>query len=236
MFRSWIFTRFNKLDAQLSIYNNPAIPDPEAWMKHRIKLFNEITLPSVMLQSCMDFTWLLSFDKQTPKHITDYYATWPNVKIIYEYPADYLRGLFGTVLNKGDWICTHRIDNDDYISPTFIEKVQAQFNNKFLLVDTDGRLHELATGKLYTVERKSNNSPFISLIEQVGTPWMSISKDPKERRLITNAIKTVYWCSHSKMEWHFPSVKINEVLYRTTVHDENVSNKIHDHCHEVGTI
>jgi len=233
MFKHWIFTRFNKLDNQMSIYNNPAISDPDKWMEHRMKLFDEITLMSVMLQTERNFTWLLSFDYRTPGDILKKYASFPEVEIIFDYPPDWLRR---QNLNKGDWIITSRLDNDDYISPTFIEKVQAQFDETFKLVDTDGRLHDLATGKLYTVERKSNNSPFISLIEQVGTDWMSISKDSKERRLITDRVKTVYWCSHSKMEWHFPSVKINEVLYRTTVHSENVSNKIHDHCHEVGTI
>jgi len=270
MFKHFVFTRWNRQDDQVTIYNNPAIKDPEDWMEHRVKLFNEITLPSVMLQTEMNFTWLLSFAEETPKDLIDYYASWPNVKIIYEYPQTWLRRQYGWVdyeagesalLLDGDWIITTRLDNDDYIYPTFIEKIQAKFDEKFLLVDTDGRQWDLKTGDLYrrfierdgrefdlktglfsgksdlktgqlhTVERKTCNSPFISLIEQVGAEWKSICQDPAERatgnkNLAKYPIKTVYFCSHGKMEWHFPAVKINEPLYRMVIHDRNVSNKI----------
>ena len=222
MFKHYIFTRWNLLDDNMDIYNNPQVENPEAWMEHRCKLFNEITLKSVMLQTERNFTWLLAFAKETPKHITDYYAGWPNVKIINEYPRTWIQDK----VSDGEWIITSRLDNDDYIYPDYIQKVQGKFNEKFLLVDTDGRQKDLATGKLYTVERKTCNSPFLSLIEQVGTDWMSVSNDPNEKRLITDRVKTCYWCSHSKMEWHFPAVKINEVLYRMNIHDRNAANRI----------
>lgn len=247
-FKHYIFTRWNRQDDQVTVYNNPAINDPEDWMKHRIKLFNEITLPSVMLQTERNFTWLLSFAEETPQELTDYYASWPNVKIIYEYPQTWLRK---QPFKDGEWIITTRLDNDDYIYPDFVKMIQGQFREEFLLVDTDGRQWDLETGKiykrfveqedggeldlktgkLYTVERKTCNSPFISLIEQVGAHWESICQDPQERatgnkNLAKYRIKTVYFCSHGKMEWHFPAVKINEPLYRMVIHDRNVSNKI----------
>lgn len=241
MFKHFIFTRWNLLDDKTTIYNNPAITNPEGWMDHRIKLFEKYCLPNVMLQKG-DFIWLLSFAPGTPKWITDKYASFPHIKIIYEYPKTWLRK---QPLKDGEWIITSRLDNDDTIYPDYIERVQEQFNEKFLLVDTDGLQRDLLTDKyytryikipggeidlktarFYTVERKTCNSPFISLIEQVGTDWMSISHDPKEKRLITDRIKTCYWCSHGKMEWHFPAVKINEVLYVMNIHSKNVINKI----------
>ena len=222
MFKHFIFSRWNLLDSTTTIYNNPSIPDPEAWMEHRMKLFNEYCLPNMMLQNG-DFTWLLAFAPGTPKWITDEYATFPHVKIIFEYPRDWLRR---QPIKNGEWIITSRVDNDDTVSINYIERVQERFNEKFLLVDADGRQRDLITGKYYTVDRWGNNSPFISLIEQVGTDWMSISSDPNEKRLITDRIKTVYWCSHSKMEWHFPSVKIPEKLYIMNIHDRNICNKI----------
>lgn len=230
MFRHFLFTRWNRLDRHMTIYNNPQIKDPEVWMDHRMNLFDEITLMSVMLQTETNFTWLLSFAEETPQAIIDKYASFPRVKIIYEYPPDWL----GRNVKDGEWIITSRLDNDDYISPTYIEKVQAKFNREFLLVDTDGRQRELATGKLYTVERRTCNSPFISLIEHVGTEWTSVTEDKQERRLITDRLKTVYWCSHSKMEWHFPAVKIPEVLYHMVIHDRNAANRIIGY--EVGRI
>ena len=225
MFKHFLLTRWNLLDAKTTIYNNPQVPDPRAWTKHRIRLFNEYCLPNVMLQKGK-FTWLLSFAPETPKWIIEEYSTFPHVKIIFEYPADWLRGQYGKTLFDGDWIITSRLDNDDTISVDYIEKVQAQFNEQFLLVDTDGVQMNVFTKKRYTVDRKSNNSPFISLIEQVGTPWQSISEDPGESKLIDISIKTVFYCSHSKMEWHFPSMKINENLYTMNLHDRNICNKI----------
>ena len=223
MFKHYIFTRWNLQDDKIDIYNNPLIPDPEEWMEHRMKLFDEITLPSVMMQTCRDFTWLLSFSPATPIKILRKYSEFPNVHIIYEYPRTYLRKMLA---NRKEWIITSRLDNDDMIAPEYVEKVQGQFDEKFLLVDTDGVQLDLATGKTYTPDRKGNNSPFISLIEYTGVSWMSISRDPDERRLITEPVKTCYWCSHSKMEWHFPSVKIPQRLYKMVIHDRNVTNHI----------
>jgi len=223
MFSHYIFTRFNQLDDHTNIYNNPAITFPDEWMEHRMKLFDEITLPSVMCQTCRDFTWLLSFSQATPIHILRKYRGFPNVHIIFEYPRTYLRKM---LKNRKEWIITSRLDNDDSIAPEYIELVQSRFNESFLLVDTDGVQRDLATGKEYTPDRRGNNSPFISLIEHTGVNWMSISDDPNEKRLITEPVKTVYFCSHTKMEWHFPSVKIPRRLYKMIIHDRNVSNKI----------
>jgi len=224
MFKHYIFTRWNLLDTNTTIYNNPAIDNPEVWMKHRMELFEKYTLPSVMLQTCKNFTWLLAFAKETPIWITDKYKEFPNVVIIREYPADWLRRYWGHT--EGDWIISSRLDNDDMIMPEYIETVQSYFDETFKLVDTDGVKHVIATGKEYTPARKSNNSPFISLIEQVGVPWQSIANDPKERRLITEHVKTVYFCSHSHMEMHFPSVKSYKKLYKMIIHDRNISNKL----------
>jgi len=232
MFKHYIFTRWNLLDSKTTIYNNH--PDPEVWMKHRMKIFEEYTLPSVMIQTCKNFTWLLAFARETPKWIIEKYSSFPNVKIIYGYPAEWLRmeynseyaKMTGRQIRDGDWIITSRLDNDDTIAPEYIETVQSYFNEEFLIVDTDGVKKDLRTGKEYTVERRTNNSPFLSLIEQVGKPWMSISNDPKEKRLIEDPVKTCYWCSHTKMEWHFPSVKSPKKLYKMNLHEMNVSNKL----------
>ena len=224
MFKHYLFTRWNLLDKNTTVYNNPAIKDPGEWMEHRMKLFDEFTLPSVMMQTCRNFTWLLSFDKKTPEWILSKYASFPGVEVIYEYPADYLRR--HADLTKDEWIITSRLDNDDIILPEYIETVQSYFDETFRLVDVNGYQYDLATKKHSDPDRAGCTSPFISLIEQVGTPWQSISSDPSEQRLIDMPVKTVYYCSHSKMEWHFPSVKNQKRLYKMVIHDRNISNKI----------
>jgi hypothetical protein len=230
MFKHFLFTRWNLLDSQTTIYNNPKIEDPGEWMKHRMELFDEHTLPSVMLQTNSNFTWLLAFDKKTPDWILSKYATFPRIKVIFEYPADWLRRELSEVFYgyglPGDWLITSRLDNDDIILPEYIETVQSYFDETFKLVDVDGVKHVLSNGNEYSLARKSNNSPFISLIEQVGVPWLSISDNPEEKRLIDLPVKTVYYCSHSKMEWHFPSVKSPKKLAKMLIHDRNIINKI----------
>ena len=178
----------------------------------------------------------MKLTKRNKGIITTTFEFWSDgkIKIIHEYPADWLRRQYNKTLFDGDWIITSRVDNDDTVYPDYIQRVQEQFNEKFLLVDTDGLQRDVRTGKHYTVNRDSNNSPFISLIEQVGTPWQSISKDQNERDIFKKntegmPIKTVYFCSHSKMEYHFPSMKIQEKLYKMNIHDRNVINKIVGH-------
>ncbi len=55
-FRHHILTRFNtglyKRAAELTV-------SPQQWMEHRLRLFTTLTLPSIIGQSCQDFTWLV---------------------------------------------------------------------------------------------------------------------------------------------------------------------------------
>ena len=226
------------MDANTTIYNNPAVEDPEEWMEHRMKLFDELTLPSVICQTCTDFTWLLAFDRNTPEWIKDKYMSFPNVMIAYNYPADHIKNEYSAINvppYNGDWIITSRLDNDDIILPEYIETVQSYFDKTFKLVDVNGYQYDLATGKHYDPDRAGCTSPFISLIEQVGTPWQSIGMgevitgNPSEKKLIKDPVKTVYYCSHGKMEWHFPAVRSRKRLYKMVIHDRNISNKITGH-------
>jgi hypothetical protein len=222
MFKHYIFTRWNKINAELDLYNNPDIPDKEAWMDHRVYLFEKYCLPAMYAQTCKNFTWLLSFAKQTPRWYIKRYVDIPFVQVIYDYPRDYINRLYADGdLQNGQWLITSRLDNDDYYEPRFIETVQAQFKKQFLLVDTDGRQLEVATRKFYDTARWSPNSPFISLIEQVGTPWNS-----PQQPYYDSPVRTVYYCSHSNMLLHFPAVRIDEPLYVMVIHDRNCSNHI----------
>jgi hypothetical protein len=227
-FTHWVFTRYNLLDDKTSIYNNPAIPDPVDWMRHRTELFEKYTLPSMKAQTCKNFTWLLSFAKQTPYYLIPVkHWDYSNIKIIYEYPRTFLRNcyLFGK-FNKGDWIITTRLDNDDFLEPNYIREVQNYLkeppNFPCLIVDTDGVQWDIQTDKFYTTDRRTNNSPFLSFIEKVGTDWNSLSTG----ELITEPLKTCFYCSHTNMINHFPSLKIQKKLYRMVIHDRNISNKI----------
>ena len=223
-FSHFLFTRFNLLDDNTSIYNNPAIPDPHEWMEHRMNLFETYTLPSIRAQTNQNFTWLLSFDHDTPKEQWTKYLPYYNIMPIFSYHRTWLNDCYrNRVLNDGDWLITTRLDNDDMLEMDYIAEIQKRFSHEFLIIDTDGVQWDLKTNKYYTTERRRNNSPFMSFVERVGTDWRSPSG------LITDPVKTVFYCSHTNMPLHFPSIKVPKRLYRMVIHDRNIANKIVGH-------
>ena len=202
--KHFVFTRWNLLSADVSIYNNPAIKDPEAWMEHRMLFFEKYTLPSMLAQTDKDFIWLLAFDEQTPYDIIRRYDYYDNIKIIFQYPKDWL-------VNEvyDEWIITTRLDNDDYVYPTFIENIKSYFDKEEMVIDVEYVQYDHYTGKHYTSNRRPPNGPFLSLAEYVrDTP------------------KTCYYCSHSKMAECFPAIKIPKILAKMIIHDRNISNHI----------
>ncbi|WP_443688946.1 glycosyltransferase, partial [Paraprevotella xylaniphila] len=62
--RHYLLTRFN-----LPLWNKDKrglVTRDEVWLEDRCRLFEQYTLPSVLQQSCKDFTWVVLFDGDTP--------------------------------------------------------------------------------------------------------------------------------------------------------------------------
>ncbi len=60
-YRHIILTRFNlQYDPDSTLHIQPA------WLDNRLALFERYCLPSVIQQTCKDFTWLILADRQTP--------------------------------------------------------------------------------------------------------------------------------------------------------------------------
>ena len=201
--KHYIFTRFNA-----GIYERE---DAEAWMEHRMDLFETYTLPAMQCQTCQDFTWLLYFDDRTPNDIICKYDYIDNVQIIYEYHKDWIQ----TEVIDNPWVLTSRIDNDDYYENTFVEQVQdvaydyVKTGKEPLVIDVGGLQYAHKTGKFYTNERERANSPFISLLERNR-----------------GELYTVYHCPHTHMPDEFASMKIYDNLSVMVIHDKNVTNRI----------
>ncbi|HDY90145.1 MAG TPA: hypothetical protein ENH82_18755 [bacterium] len=223
-FKHFLLTRWNLLDPATDIYNY-GIDDPDAWVRRRANLFERYCLPSVMNQTCQDFTWLLAFSQKTPLDITKRYRNLKNIKIIYEFPRDYLQNNY-----KGEWLLTSRLDNDDIYEPDCVEKIQENVKKSIKvgsvgnrIIDIDGVQWDMRVDKWYDSGRAAPNSPFMSLFENTRKPYYSI--DPKFG-LIKEKIKTVLYCSHTRMVQHFPSAKILKPLFVQCIHHENLANKI----------
>ena len=170
-FKHYILTRFNA--GLYSYYLDKINMHPDEWMRHRIDLFKKITLPSIMGQTCQNFTWFILCDPNTPKHFMDelYSIDYANIKILDRvYNADpWISNFEG----QADNIITTRIDNDDAFDVHTIEAIQTSCQkdlSRRVLIFPYGYILELATQKLFVMEYWSNNSPtLIQPTENDGT-------------------------------------------------------------------
>ena len=83
-----------------------------AWLEHRWELFEKYTVPSVLNQT-VDIEWVVLFAPGTVVREGPYVAL---------HVEDWLPDLQAW-LPKG-WLATTRLDNDDYIAPTFIATIR----------------------------------------------------------------------------------------------------------------
>lgn len=156
-----ILTPFN-----FSFVFNKAGPVTDEWMEKRMEIFLNVTYPSLMSQTVMDFTWIVGFNPTTPtkwkekirkiKGISAVYATelsekvWPD--IIKSYVDD-------------PYLLTTRIDSDDAFANNAIELIQSQMIN--LQPRYINFLHGFVSdGKeTYLLDYESNS--FVSRLETV---------------------------------------------------------------------
>lgn len=204
IFKHYILTRFN-----LGIYDNSGpyaekIKDADRWMEHRVKLFERYCLPSVQVQTCQGFTWLMAFDPRTDSRYIEQYDYLPFVQICFEQPHKYLSRISPTA----DWLITSRFDNDDMYRPDFVEQVQQAFEWRTGIIDIDYEVMDIHTGKRYRSMRRAANSPFLSLAE----PWQE-------------SPVTALGHPHSNMIEYYEWVKLG-VLATQVIHDRNIMNKV----------
>jgi hypothetical protein len=203
-FKHFILTRFN-----LGIYDSKGdyhvkVGDPEQWMEHRIELFERYCLPSVMSQTCKNFTWVLAFDPQTPCEIICQYDYMDNIQVIFEKPQIWLK----TVAPECEWLITSRFDNDDMYAPDFVEKIHEQFEYCTEIIDIDYHAWDLNTNTTWTSGRKAANSPFLTLVEV----W-------------EDDVMTALGEEHSIMPNFYMTKKLG--VYATQIiHNRNISNQI----------
>ncbi len=171
-FRHYVLTRFNaglyKPEAGLTI-------PPQQWMEHRLRLFTTITLPSIMGQSCQDFTWLVLMDKQTPEQDirTLEGIGYPNMRLIYPTPG---KSNWLQAIPSGEYdLITTRIDNDDAFHRDTIRTIQETWraererrSTPWLIVFPFGLILDLPTRQGWLMEYWANNCP--TLIESARDP------------------------------------------------------------------
>jgi len=198
-FRHYIFTRFNW--GWLDNLNRDRHGQPvntQEWLKHRCELFEKYCLPSIVNQTCQDFTWLVKFDPRTPEELIAKYKRYCTP--VFEKFPDYVKKQ-----NNPKWIITTRLDNDDFYHIDYIKIIQSMFNKKTLLIDAKG--YKFKNGKFY-VGKQVAGSSFLSLME----PFKNC--------------QTVVKYEHREMIRHFRTIKLNQFLWAQTIHPRTMKNRV----------
>jgi len=132
-FRHYVITCLN-----VGLYSHRRVRGGEltgdAWMEHRVRLFETFTLPSIRAQRCRNFTWLLLLDIRTPPR----YKLWveslrvPNLVPVYLScrPLDSERIAQAVVdhTEPGDYdLITTELDSDDAIHEKTIGLIQQRY-------------------------------------------------------------------------------------------------------------
>lgn len=137
MLHHFLLTRFN-----LRLWSQDKTArtiDPDKWIERRMALFETYCLPSVMGQSCGDFTWVLLIDAHTPsavmKRLYRNKKQCPQmylVRVQSEYGLHFAE-IFSQVVDQllseqqakeGDRCLTTFLDNDDCLAQDFVAETQ----------------------------------------------------------------------------------------------------------------
>ncbi len=187
VFKHYLITRFN-LKNKVWHYdkNNQSILD-DAWLRSRILLFETYCFPSIEAQSNKDFEWLVYFDKSSPDFLLEKIADWCNrcANFSPQYSVDY--ETFKSIdlpdyithhtEEKCDFIITTRLDNDDALRNTAIEKIQKAFipQSNVIIDCVNGYCYDRES-YIYTKYTMISN-PFISYIESTHATMYSVYRE-----------------------------------------------------------
>jgi len=190
----------------------------EAWMNHRITLFNTFCAPSVAGQTLKDFRWLIYCDRNTAKEFVDQInqsiLMIPHAELRFVKDFDELKVDLKQVISTGgnQYIITSRVDNDDALGRKYIELTQVNLihENRMVINLCGGALYDLHQRILTKLPQMRFNH-FGSLVE---------------KRNDTVEYLTVMGFSH-----HDPpaDVKVKDVkseyAWLKIIHDRNVNSR-----------
>ena len=219
-FQHIILTRFNLATPgrESELRNRPG------WLARRFDLFETYCIPSVAMQSCKEFTWIIYFDNETPDEFRDRVDALRKLAPFTPYYTDlfdsggWARSVRETLTSMPPWLLTTRLDNDDALAFDYVERVQtaaAEHSTKsaeerVAFVITNGFIRN--DGLLFAISHPSN--AFASLLE-------STRPEAKAEFLTAAGIK------HMELEKSGKVVQISGPGgWLQVVHGENVSNKI----------
>ncbi len=162
-FTHLIMTRFN-----IHLYDPETQVglEPDAWMEHRLRLFEAFTLPSLAGQSCQDFTWRIAMDPRTPDvHVQAMERLClANMKLVYPTPG--VDAWLGETPPGPYDLITTRIDNDDAFHRDTVAVLHETYRTHretlaqpWAMIFPFGMIFDLADRQGWLMEYWVNNCP-----------------------------------------------------------------------------
>ena len=223
MFKHYLITRFNLKNPKWSTTKNNESLLTDEWMSHRMWLFENFCLPSVIAQTNSNFEWLIYLDTTTSPIYKEQMAKLlngkDNIKAIY---TDGMQNFLPSIIdyvkrdsNHVEYIITSRIDNDDCIHKNYIQEIQNTFNQQdFLAVDVL---------KGYSLQISPNF--MLGKKEHVFNPFISLIENKKD-------FKTVWQSDHNMWKTEDRIVKItSKQLWLSIIHEKNKVNEFDGYDH-----
>jgi hypothetical protein len=221
VYKHFIITRFNlKFGGHFNKDKSGLPTQTKTWLDERFHLFEKYCFPSIQNQTCLNFTWFVLFDIETPDEyknkLVELEKVFSNFKPLFLKSGDFAcvsRVLNEEVEKRIDSSTTHiitsRIDNDDTFNIRIIEEIQKRFfeqDDEFLNFEY-GLQYDVSKKILVEFNYKKNH--FLSRIEKLRYP-----------------IHTVLSEDHTQVDniARVSNILIDEPMWIEVVHQSNVSN------------
>jgi Putative rhamnosyl transferase len=127
-FEHFVLTKFNVVRERNPVDKAGKPVRTVEWLEHRFDLFERFCLPSVRSQTNIEFTWLITFDEQTPPvYLERLRAHERAFDILVLVPG---RRAFRNVIperlsRRTRWLLTTRFDSDDALHREAVALIQA---------------------------------------------------------------------------------------------------------------
>jgi len=189
----------------------PQLPSQE-WLDHRLKLFENFCLPSVVAQSDQNFEWLIYFDEQISVEYLDrvrsLIAEYKNfsVKLCAIWDSEVIaKDIVESLSNDTRWVITSRLDNDDGLHKDFVANLHDSVEEREEFLNFPFGII-LYSDKCYLYRHLSN--AFLSFVAPV------------------EKLRTVWCTAHEQASSISPVRQLTDVpAFLQVVHGKNVSNK-----------
>lgn len=217
-----LVTRYN-----VGLYSpHTGLVDAEQWMAHRLPIFENYCLPSILGQSCQDFIWLLCLDERTPHRLIDQI-----VSLLPEHITPLMIGpgrsyarikdaILKLVPNTVRFIVTQQHDNDDFLATDYIENVHRA------LWDSRDLPYLMDTELIYIVKEENMKMHISNIADRIGvnyaTPFCVVVEDRQ-------SAMTCMHIGHAKLRQFIPRFfLISGLCSGRVVHELNLSPKDRD--------